>query len=38
MAQAAVNSPAGKATSHSRALPSPPAVASVLPSGLNASA
>src|SRR6266699_458175 len=37
MAQAAASSLAGKATSHRRALP-PPAVASVLPSGLNAAA
>ena len=41
-AQAAASSPAGKATSHRRAppleLPLAPAVASVVPSGLNASA
>ena len=42
MAQAAVSSPAGKATSHWRALPPElslaPAVTSVVPSGLNATA
>ena len=46
MAQAAVSSPAGKATSHRRPsplelpleLPLAPAVTSALPSGLNATA
>jgi hypothetical protein len=38
MAQAPASSPAGKATYQDRAVPSPPAVASVPPSGLNAAA
>ena len=38
MAQAAASSPAGKATSHRRALPLASAVTSVVPSGLNAMA
>ena len=38
MAQASASNPAGKATSQDRAAPSPPAVASVRPSGLKATA
>ena len=38
MAQAAAGSPAGKATSQARTVPSPPAVVSVAPSGLKATA
>ena len=38
MAQAPASSPAGKATSQDRAVPLPPAVASVRPSGLKATA
>jgi hypothetical protein len=38
MAQAPASSPAGKATFQDRAVPSAPAVASVRPSGLKATA
>jgi hypothetical protein len=38
MAQAPASNPAGKATSQDRAAPSPLAVTSVRPSGLNATA